>query len=145
MSAAPGAAPTPWSLEPLLAVRGGARAVAFYEEAFGATVAYRVDAPDGAVVARLTVGDPARGTAGAAGFWVGDEAPAHGSFSPDALGGGTVRVVLTVPDPDAAFARALAAGAREVAPVDDAYGWRVGRVVDPFGHTWEIGRPLTPP
>ena len=138
MSGGPGTADRSagWSLAPLLAVRGGARAVAFYREAFGAAEAHRVDAPDGAVVAPFT--------AHGAEFWVNDEAPAHGSFSPDALGGGTVRLILAAPDPDAVFARALAAGAREVAPVEDAYGWRVGRVVDPFGHTWEIGRPPAP-
>jgi PhnB protein len=47
-----------------------------------------------------------------------------------------------VPDPDAMFARALAAGARQITAVEDAYGWRVGRALDPFGHHWEIGRPL---
>jgi PhnB protein len=51
-------------------------------------------------------------------------------------------MVLTVPDPDAMFAKALAAGAREIWPVREDYGWRLGRVVDPFGHHWEIGRPL---
>ena len=80
---------------------------------------------------------------GAASFWVSDEAPASGNFSPESLGGGTVRMVLTVPDPDARFAQAVEAGAREVVAVAEAYGWRLGRVVDPFGHHWEIGRPLT--
>jgi PhnB protein len=51
-------------------------------------------------------------------------------------------MILTVPDPDAVFARVLAAGAREVFAVEEAHGWRLGRVVDPFGHHWEIGRPL---
>ena len=51
-------------------------------------------------------------------------------------------MILTVPDPDAMFAKALAAGAQEVVAVEEAYGWRLGRVVDPFGHHWEIGRPL---
>ncbi len=75
-----------------------------------------------------------------------DESPEHQNFSPESLGGGTVRLVLTVPDPDAVFARAVAAGARAVDPVSDKdYGWRVGRVVDPFGHHWEIGRPLDGP
>lgn len=130
-----GAVSAGYSLAPLLSVRGAARAVAFYRAAFGAVEAYRVDGPDGAVVARLAVGDGAE-------FWVSDEAPAHGAFSPESVGGGTARLVLTVPDPDAAFARALAAGARGVAAVEEAYGWRLGRVVDPFGHTWELGRPL---
>ncbi len=53
-------------------------------------------------------------------------------------------MVLTVPDPDAAFTRAVAAGAKEITAMQNAYGWRLGRVVDPFGHHWEIGRPLAP-
>jgi len=122
------------TIAPMLSVRAGARAVAFYEAALGATVAFRIDAPDGAVVARLSVGG--------AEFWVADESPEHANFSPETLGGGTARMILTVPDPDAAFARAVAAGARPVVPVEDRYGWRLGRVEDPYGHHWEIGRPL---
>lgn len=118
----------------MLSVRNGARAVEFYRAAFGAVEAFRVEDPSGAVVARLSVEG--------AEFWLADESPEHSNFSPDSLGGGTVRMILTVPDPDTLFARALAAGARQVTPVEDAYGWRVGRVVDPFGHHWEIGRPL---
>lgn len=118
----------------MLSVRNGARAVEFYKAAFGAIEVYRVEAPDGAVVSRLSV-DSAE-------FWVSDESPEHGNFSPESLGGGSVRMILTVPDPDAAFARALAAGARSIVAVEEAYGWRLGRVVDPFGHHWEIGHPL---
>ena len=121
------------SVAPMLSVRQGARAVEFYKAAFGAVEVYRVEAPDGAVVSRLAV-DGAE-------FWVADESPAHHNFSPESLGGGSVRMVLTVPDPDAMFAKALAAGAREVTAMQDAYGWHLGRVVDPFGHHWEIGRP----
>jgi PhnB protein len=87
------------------------------------------------VVAELAVGD--------ATFWVADESPEHANFSPETLGGGTVRMLLVVDDPDAAMERAKAAGAREVYPVAEEHGWRLGRVVDPFGHHWEIGRPLT--
>jgi PhnB protein len=119
---------------PLLSVRRGAAAIEFYKAAFGARERHRVDAPDGAVVCHLQVED--------AEFWVSDESPAHGNFSPETLGGGTIRLILTVADPDAAFARAVDAGATVVTAVEDAYGWRVGRVVDPFGHHWEIGRPL---
>jgi PhnB protein len=126
------------SLAAMLSVRHGARAVEFYKSAFGATEAFRLEAPDGAVVCRLSI----HGSE----FWVADESPEHQNFSPESLGGGTVRLVLTVPDPDAVFARAVAAGARAVDPVSDKdYGWRVGRVVDPFGHHWEIGRPLDGP
>jgi PhnB protein len=127
--------PAVCSIAPLLSVRNGARAVEFYKAAFGATEVYRVEDPGGAVVSRLSV-DGAE-------FWLADESPEHANFSPESLGGGTVRMILTVADPDAVFGRALSAGAREVVAVKEDYGWRVGRVVDPFGHHWEIGRPLT--
>src|SRR5262245_2333684 len=122
------------SIAPMLSVRQGARAVEFYKAAFGAREVDRVEDPAGAVVARLSVEG--------AEFWLSDESPEYGNFSPESLGGGTVRMILTVPDPDAMVAKALAAGAREVVAVAEAHGWRLGRVVDPFGHHWEIGRPL---
>jgi PhnB protein len=124
------------SIAPFLSVRNGARAVDFYKSAFGAIEVYRIEDPAGAVVSRLSVNG--------AEFWLADESPEHANFSPESLGGGSVRMILTVPDPDAVFATTLAAGAREVVPVKEEYGWRVGRVVDPFGHHWEIGRPLAP-
>ncbi len=122
------------SIAPMLSVRQGARAVDFYRTAFGASEVYRVEDPGGSVVSRLAIEG--------AEFWVADESPEHENFSPESLGGGSVRMILTVPDPDATFARAVAAGARQVTPVENAYGWRLGRVVDPFGHHWEIGHPL---
>jgi len=124
------------SLAAQLSVRNGREAVEFYEAAFGAQVIYRVGGSDehAEVVAQLSIGDST--------FWVADESPEHLNFSPESVGGGTVRLLLTVDDPDAVVERAIAAGATEVAPVADDYGWRVGRIVDPFGHHWEIGRPL---
>jgi PhnB protein len=124
------------AIAPMLSVRRGGQAVAFYIDAFGAVEVYRMEDPGGDVVARLRIGD--------AEFWVADESPAHGNFGPESLGGGSVRIILSVADPDAAFARALAAGATQVSPVTEAYGWRVGRLVDPYGHHWEIGRELGP-
>ena len=122
-------------LAPMLSVRRGAQAVEFYKTAFGATELFKIESPDGAVVAQLAVG--------ASDFWVSDESPEHLNFSPESLGGATTRLVLTVVDPDAVFATALQAGAKEVSPVvDQPYQWRVGRLVDPFGHHWEIGKPL---
>ena len=121
------------SIEPWLSVRNSARAIDFYKNAFEATEAFRLEAGDG-VVARLAVGD--------AKFWVSDESPEHDNFSPESLGGGTVRMMLVVPDPDAVFALALKAGASEVHPVSEMHGWRVGRIADPYGHHWEICRPL---
>jgi PhnB protein len=76
----------------MLSVRNGARAVEFYKAAFGAGELFRIDDESGAVVARLSVG--------AAEFWVADESPEHLNFSPESLGGGTVRMVMTVEDPE---------------------------------------------
>lgn len=122
------------SVSPMLSVRRGATAVDFYKAAFGASELFRLDSETGEVVARLSVNG--------AEFWVADESPEHQNFSPESLGGGTVRMVMIVDDPDAMFARVVAAGATVVHPVDNQYGWRLGRVVDPFGHHWEIGKPL---
>ena len=122
------------TIAPWLSVRRSAKAVEFYKSAFGATESFRLESPDGGVVARLSIEG--------AEFWVGDESPEHLNFSPETIGGGSVRIVLSVTDPDAAFARAVNAGAKPVHPVHEEHGWRVGRVVDPYGHHWEIAREL---
>ena len=123
------------SLAPMLSVRNGAKAVEFYKSALGAREEFRIQSPDGAVVARLSLGKSE--------FWVADESPEYQNFSPQSLGGGTVRMIVVVDDPDAAFKRAIEAGGSVVHPVgDQPYGWRVGRMVDPFGHHWEIAKPL---
>ena len=115
-----------------LSVRGWARAMDFYQAAFGASELYRVP---GGGVGQLSVSG--------AEFWVAEESPAHKNFSPESLGGCSVRMLLIVEDPAAVCAQAIRAGATEVVAVTDAHCWRLGRIVDPFGHHWEIGRPLT--
>ena len=127
--------PIECSIAPWLSVRNGARAVEFYKSAFGAIETYRVEDPTGSVVSRLSV-DGAE-------FWLSDESPTHDNFSPESLGGGSVKMLLTVADPDGMFARAVGAGAKEVYAVSEEHCWRVGRVVDRFGHHWEIGKPLS--
>ena len=121
-----------------LSVRRGREAVEFYKRAFCAVEDYRVGGTDEneAVVSQLSIGD--------ATFWVADESPEHANFSPESVGGGTTRLLLVVADPDAVIAAAVAAGAREVYPAANEHGWRVGRVEDPFGHHWEIGKPGVP-
>jgi PhnB protein len=122
------------SIAPMLSVRGGAKAVEFYKAAFGASELFLLD-NGGSVVAQLSVGGGE--------FWVADESPEHLNFSPESLGGATARMVMVVEDPDTVFEQAIRAGARKVQSVEDqSYGWRVGRVVDPYGHHWEIGRPM---
>jgi PhnB protein len=117
-----------------LSVRRGPQALEFYAAAFGAVVDYKVG--DTEIVAQMSIGDAA--------FWVSDEAPDFDNISPETLGGSTARLLLLVEDPDAVMASALAAGATEVWGVTEEYGWRLGRVRDPFGHHWEIGKPLGP-
>jgi len=123
------------SVTTLLNVRRGAEAIDFYTRAFGATTLSRIDGEDASVVAHLSIGK--------SDFWLADESAPHLNFSPETLGGSTLRMVLIADDPHAAFDRAIAAGASSICPVrDESYGWRIGRIVDPFGHHWEIGRPL---
>ena len=119
-------------LYPFLAVRDVDRAVEFYVEAFGAAEeGERLRAPDGPQVAVLVIEGRRVGVA--------SEAPQLGTPSPETAGATTVRISLHVDDPDAAAARAIAAGATEMFPVaDQPYGLRQGRVVDPFGHHWLI-------
>jgi PhnB protein len=120
---------------PFLTVRNAAGAIDFYKQAFGAKELSRLETPTGQIVAELEI-DGAQ-------INLTDENPAGHNLSPEALGGTSVRVDLVVSDPDAVARRAIAAGASELFPVaDQPYGWRQGRVVDPFGHHWLIGRPL---
>jgi PhnB protein len=123
-------------LYPFLAVRDVAAAVEFYARAFGAEEeGERLVAPSGAQVAVLLIGGCHVGVA--------SEAPELGTPSPETIGATTVRVSLDVDDPDAVAAQAIAAGATEMFPVaDQPYGMRQGRVVDPFGHHWLVGRVL---
>src|SRR5262245_57900142 len=130
------AASTPKRFETLvtatLSVRNGPAAIDFYMRAFGAEELHRVDGDDGTAVAQLAVSG--------AEFWVSDESPEHLNFSPESLGGCSVRMLLIVEDPDAVCRRAVAAGAKQVVPVGESHGWRLGRILDPFGHHWEVAR-----
>ena len=121
------------SIQPQLWIERAGAAVSFYEQAFAARVLHRVGDGDDIVV-QLGVGDAA--------FWVARADPELKRFSPDRLGGATGRILLVVDSPDAVVRAAVDAGAREASPVQDEHGWRLGRVVDPFGHEWEIGRLL---
>jgi PhnB protein len=123
-------------VSPELSVRRGREAVEFYKQAFGAEEIYRVAGTDEhpAVVSQLRVGD--------ASFWVSDESPEHKHFSPESLGGTTTRILLVVDDPHTVVKRAVSLGATEYIPVQEGHGWLLGRIEDPYGHHWEIGKPL---
>jgi PhnB protein len=128
------------SVSPELSVRRGREAVEFYKAAFGAREIYRVGGTDAhqEVVAQLSLGN--------ASFWVSDESPTNRHFSPETLGGSTVRLLLVVEAPRAVVERAVALGATEVAPVEEAHGWLLGGSKTPSditgrsGSRWPIGR-----
>jgi len=122
-------------IQPELWIDSPEAAVAFYQAAFGARVLHRIGEGSD-IVAQLTVGDAA--------FWLSSGGSDGPRFSPQAIGGATGRTLLVVDDPDAMVTQAVAAGATAASGVADEHGWRLGRIFDPFGHEWEIGRPLGP-
>ncbi len=123
------------TIVPTLTVKNASAAIAFYRNAFGAVVLMSNEDPDGGVVAEMEMGG--------ARFVVADESSEHGNLGPQTLGGTPVRIGLLVADPDAFFQRVLQAGGKEIYPVaDQDYGYRLGHLTDPFGHHWEIFKPL---
>jgi len=121
------------SIAPWLSVQNASKAISFYKAAFNAIVVYRMES-EGGLVARLSV-DGAE-------FWVSGESTDE-KPDPESLGGGSLRMILTMSDPDAVFDQAIKAGAKKIFPVGEEHGWRLGRLVDPFGLHWEICRPLS--
>jgi PhnB protein len=114
-----------------LSVKDWPGAMEFYKAAFGAVELFSIP---GGGVGQFSVGG--------AKFWVAEESKEHLNFSPESLGGCSARMLLIVEDPAALVAQAVNAGATLIRPVADEHGWRLGRIVDPAGHHWEIGRPL---
>jgi len=120
------------TVTPYLVVKDGARAIEFYKNAFGAKEIFRMDGPDGKIAhAELQIGNSR--------IMLGTESPQAGSRSPETLKGTAVGIFLYLEDVDAAFKRAVQAGAKEQqAPQDMFWGDRYGKVVDPFGHEWQL-------
>ncbi len=121
---------------PHLVCDGAARAIDFYKEAFGAEEEMRLAGPDGKLAHASVVINGHM-------VMLMDEFVDMGATSPQRLGGSPVTLHLTVPDVDAAFERAVSAGATVVMPVADQFwGDRYGCVQDPFGHLWSLATPL---
>jgi PhnB protein len=119
------------SIAPWLSVSRATEAVDYYKAAFDAVERYRLEDDEGKVaVAQLIIGH--------ADFWLQEDLDSSPAFQSHR----SVRMVLTVEDPDSVFVQAIAAGATEVSAVSEEHGWRIGRIADPFGHHWEIGKPL---
>jgi PhnB protein len=122
-------------LTPFLTVKDARAVVEFYKKAFGATEISRQSTPAGQFIIEMSLEGER--------FYAVDENPAGFNLSPTTLGGTSVRMSLIVADPDAVADRAVAAGAKIVFPVaDQPYGMRQGRIADPEGHHWLIGKPL---
>ena len=120
------------ALTPSIVCRQAAKAIDFYQEALGATVRHRMEMPDGKIMhAEMQLADSV--------FMISEEFPDWGSVSPQTLGGTASTLHVYVPDVDAAFARAIAAGGTEQIPVQDQFwGDRSGYFLDPFGHRWGL-------
>lgn len=122
------------AIRPTLSVSNGIAAVEFYKKAFDAVELMRVSAPDGAIVAELSING--------ARFFVADGQPGDEDTQKKSINV-PIRMGLLVSNPDAVAANAKAAGAIEVYPVaDQDYGYRLGHYIDPYGHHWEICRPI---
>jgi uncharacterized glyoxalase superfamily protein PhnB len=120
------------SVTPALTVRGGSDAIAFYQKAFGARELSRMPGPGGKLMhAEIKIGDSI--------VMLSDEFPEMGSRSPLTVGGTSTTIMLYVKDVDAAFRRAVEAGATVTMPLADQFwGDRYGGLVDPFGHQWAL-------
>jgi PhnB protein len=120
------------SITPFLTVRDATRAIEFYKQAFGAQERGVWKGPDGKVMhAELMIGDSI--------IMLGDEMPAYGALSPESTGGAGMGLHIYVDGVDAAFDRAVKAGAQVEMPVmDQFWGDRYGKLKDPFGHKWSI-------
>ena len=121
-----------YTATPYLIVKGAARALDFYKQAFGAEELMRFPMPDGKVGhAEIKIGNSP--------IMLADEFPEMGHKSPESLGGSPVSIMLYVPDVDKTFAQALKAGGKELQPLKDQfYGDRSGTLTDPFGHVWTV-------
>ncbi len=120
------------TVTPHLVVRGAAKAIDFYKNAFGAQEIRRMPGPGGAIMfAEIRIGDSR--------VYLNDEFPNMGAQSPQGLGGTAVAIHLWVENADALFQRATEAGARVIMPLGDQFwGDRYGQLEDPFGHRWAI-------
>ena len=120
-----------FSIEPWLTLNNGEQALEFYKSAFNATETYRLQDPNGGLVARLSFNG--------AGLWISNDSDHKSKYNI----GNSIRMILIVDDPDILYSQAIKAGASEIFPVGEDHGWRLGRLSDPFGLHWEIGYQLS--
>ncbi|WP_163398892.1 VOC family protein [Flavobacterium fluviatile] len=119
------------SIKPFLTVSDGKRALDFYIAAFGATEKTKYEFSNGKISAELAIEN--------ASFFIGDEEPEFGNLSPKIESNSPVRLILTTQNADKLFDQALKFGATTICPMTTEEDWRIGKLIDPFGHIWEIG------
>jgi PhnB protein len=122
------------TIKPFLIVNNGNKAVDFYISAFGAIEKKRFEMPNNKLSSIIEIEKAA--------FYVGDEEPENGNFSPDTISSSPVRIILHTKNADEIFEKALKFGAVEICPMTTEDDWRIGKLKDPFGHIWEIGYSL---
>lgn len=122
------------TITPFLTVKDAQSAFAFYVKAFGATISEWETLSNGGFTGKVTIDD--------ASFWIGDEEPQFGNYSPKESTSSGARMILIVNNPETVFSNALDAGATQICPVTIEDSWKIGKLADPFGYIWEIGQPL---
>jgi len=120
------------SIQPWLSVQNASAAISFYTNAFNAIETYRLETPDGLVI---------RFSINGAEFWISGSNDDKINSDKD-LQAKNIRMVLIAENPEDVFAKSIEAGATEIFPVGEEHGWKLGRIVDPFGLHWEIGHPV---
>ena len=122
------------SIKPFLTVANGKEAVEFYTIAFGAVETKRFEMPNNKISSVIEIEK--------AEFYIGDEEPQNGNISPNLNSNCSMRIILNTNNADKLFENALINGATELCPMTTDDHWRIGKLKDPFGHTWEIGYTL---
>lgn len=119
------------TIKPFLTVNNGKKAVEFYQAAFDAIEIKRWKISEDKISSVLEIEE--------AEFYVADEEPENGNFSPKVSSNSSVRIILNTKNADSFFGKAISLGATEICPMTTEDSWRIGKLKDPFGHIWEIG------
>jgi PhnB protein len=122
------------TIKPFLTVNNGIKAVNFYVAAFGAVETKRFELPEQKISSVIEIEKAA--------FYVADEDPQNGNFSPNLKSNNSIRIILQTKNADELFEKAINSGATEICPMTTEAEWRIGKLKDPFGHIWEIGYTL---
>ncbi|MBK8635219.1 MAG: VOC family protein [Saprospiraceae bacterium] len=122
------------TLTPFLTVGSGKKAIDFYVNAWKATILTQHDRENNGIMAKISIAG--------ADFWIGDQEPEFGNICPNGTTNSPVRIILETKNADELFEQALLFGATTICPMTTEDSWRIGKLIDPFGHIWELGYEL---